>query len=425
MLTCKSDKDKLDIGFDVPVPDVCLKNMEFNELLKTMTDNDSQECIKRNTANEITGLVIKIGTLNRIIDQALPVEIAGVEKKTITNLINNDPGSLKTGLQINFHQRSFDSPERYWNFILNQGNFLLYFFNRIKWFLGPKNEYVTDFPLHVDLESASTCNMNCPMCYRKLLKHTGQMDFELFKKAVDECAENHVYSIRLSWRGETLTHPRIKEMIAYATSKIKNVSFLTNAFYIDEDMIDCFIDAGVNYVAVSFDGIKDIYEKIRAPAEFKTNYDKLLLLKNKKNQKNSLLPQIRLCTIWPAIKDDPDEYYTLMKDVSDYIVCNPYINFAGPMEIKHDFVCQYPWERIVVAYNGDAQCCTGWNADDIILGNIKDKTIYEMWHSSQMDAIRTTHAEGKRMSLNSCAQCRHGSKGDPDITIDEILERKY
>ena len=24
--------------------------------------------------------------------------------------------------------------------------------------------------------------------------------------------------------------------------------------------------------------------------------------------------------------------------------------------------------RIVIAYNGDAQCCTGWNANDIIPG---------------------------------------------------------
>ena len=114
-----------------------------------------------------------------------------------------------------------------------------------------------------------------------------------------------------------------------------------------------------------------------------------------------------------------------MKKVSDYIVYNPYINFKGPMQIKPDFICQYPWERIVIAFNGKAQCCTGWNAADIILGNVKDNTIYEMWNSDLMNKIRDKHAECRRMEFNSCANCRHGSKGEPNIEISEIVERRF
>ena len=60
-----------------------------------------------------------------------------------------------------------------------------------------------------------------------MLKNTGQMDMKLFKKAVDECAMHNVFSIRLSWRGEPLSHPKIKEMIAYATGKVRNVSYIS------------------------------------------------------------------------------------------------------------------------------------------------------------------------------------------------------
>ena len=149
------------------------------------------------------------------------------------------------------------------------------------------------------------------------------------------------------------------------------------------------------------------------------------MLRDKKIERKSKYPQVRVCTIWPAIRDDPDAYYKTMKDVSDYIVYNPYINFKGPMQIKPDFICQYPWERIVVASNGQAQCCTGWNADDIILGNIRDNTIYEMWHSDLMNKIRDIHAESRRMELSSCANCRHGSKGEPNVEISEIVERRF
>jgi len=411
------------ISFDVPVTPDAAAHPEFQKFLQAFTALDGLS-FTRDEAGCIGGLSGPTEAFLQMIDQSLPPQDAATQKDIIQKIAAQH-STAGEGLEVNFHQRSFDTPERYWNFILNQGHFIDYFFNRVNWYLGPQNGYVTPFPQHVDLESASTCNMSCPMCYRSQLKDTGHMDLELFKKAVDECAAHNVFSIRLSWRGETLTHPRIKEMIAYATARIKNVSFLTNAFYINEDMIDCFIANKVAYVAVSFDGIGEIYEAVRHPAVFADSRARLALLKQKREQAGSTYPQVRLCTIWPAIKQDPEAYYRAMSPVSDYIVCNPYINFKGPMHIKPDFICQYPWERMVVGYNGDAQCCTGWNADDILLGNIKDATIEELWHSELMQKVRQLHACGQRMQLSSCAACRHGSASDPDIDIWDILERKY
>ena len=424
MLKCVLDGHGLSVEFDIPAPASCCEHPELSAFLKSV-NNVNKNALKKDKNQRLTGIFIHNRNLDSFIEDLLPPAEAKVQKHFFKALLNENRAENPKGLDINFHQNPFDTPERYWNFIVNQGHFPAYFFNRINWYLGPQNALVTDFPLHVDIESASTCNMNCPMCYRSELKHTGQMEFNMFRKIVDECEENHVFSIRLSWRGETLTHPRIKEMIAYATARIKNVSFLTNAFFLDDNMVDCFIDAGVSYVAVSFDGIDETYERIRHPAKFEENYRRLLHLKQKKQEKNSNLPQVRLCTIWPAIRNNPQAYTDKMKKVSDYMVSNPYINFKGPMTIKPNFICQYPWERIVIAYNGDTQCCTGWNADDIILGNITNKNIHEMWHSEQMNDIRSIHSRGARMELNSCARCRHGTMGDPNIDIKTILESKY
>ncbi|KPA15156.1 radical SAM protein [Candidatus Magnetomorum sp. HK-1] len=416
-------KDQYIIDFDILVEPEITKFKEFKQFLNLFLSKKDTSIIK-NDKKEIKQIAGNLSSFLEIIDEVFPNNLAKNQKELLSYYLSKNP-SHKQGLEINFHQKPFDSPFRYWSFILKQDNFIDYFFNRINWYAGPKNEFVTSFPLHVDIESSSSCNMNCPMCYRSGLKETGHMDMDLFKKAVDECAEHNIFSIRLSWRGETLSHPRIKEMIAYSTKKIKNVSFLTNAFYLNDDIIDCLIENKVSYIAVSFDGIDNIYETIRYPAKFEENYQKLNTLISKRNAQKSNLPQIRLCTIWPAIKENPQAYYDRMKYVSDYIVQNPYINFAGPMTIKKDFICQYPWERIVIAFNGKTQCCTGWNADDIILGNIKDMTIYKMWHSDMMNQIRKIHKNGKRMDLNSCAKCRHGSVGDPNVNIYEIIKRKY
>lgn len=340
-------------------------------------------------------------------------------------LLREQPAPPSSGLQVNFHQHPFDTPERAWRFVLDQGRFIDYFFNRLAWHLAPTYRMVTPFPLHVDLESASTCNMNCPMCYRNMLESTGQMDFALYCKLIDECAAHDLYSVRLSWRGETLTHPRITEMIAYATARIPNVSFLTNAFYIDERIAQCLVEHQVSYVAVSFDGIGEVYETIRAPAKFSESLARLRMLRERRAAAGSLLPQIRTCTIWPAIRHAPEAYQRTMGEVADYMVKNPYINFKGRLVLKDGFVCQYPWERIVVGWDGTGQCCTGWNARDIALGDARTTTIHAMWHSPRQDAVRRMHQEGRRMELQSCRECRHGSQGDPDVTIEEIVERKW
>ena len=409
--------------FDLPISMDIQNHKEFKRLSEMiqLIPNCHFEFGKN---QEILKCLLHYNSFMELIDKVLPSNQAFLQKEIIEYFYRQNSNDKK-GLEINFHQKPYDNADRYWNFILNQGFFIEHFFNRINWFLAPKNEYVTHFPLHVDVEAASICNMNCPMCYRNQLKHTGQMDIGLFKKAVDECADNDVFSIRLSWRGETLTHPMIKEMISYATQKVKNVSFLTNAFYIDENMCDCFIENQLSYIAVSFDGINEVYESIRHPAKFINSYKYLETLKNKKAKAGSKLPQVRLCTIWPAIKENPDEYYNTMKNVSDYIVCNPYINFKGKIRLKKDFICQYPWERIVIGYDGTTQCCTGWNADDIHLGNLKEVSIYKMWHSDLMKKVRSIHASGRRMEINSCANCRHGSETDPNISIWEIVDRKF
>lgn len=424
MLTADIDKRQGDIRVDFPLPSPtsvrdCEEFRAFAERLAQVKD------LRAGNGDPFHSFTAPYAALIETFADILPPGITDCHE-TIHNALKKDrPAAQSHGLEVNFHQQPFDSAERSWLFALNQGRFADYFFNRIAWHLAPKYHVVTPFPLHVDLESASTCNMNCPMCYRDMLKSTGQMDFDLFCSLIDECAANDLYSVRLSWRGETLTHPRITEMIAYAAARIPSVSFLTNAFYIDERICACLVKNRVGYVAVSFDGIGEVYETVRAPAKFAESMDRLRLLRAMRERAGSPLPQIRTCTIWPAIRHDPEAYQRTMREVADFMVKNPYINFKGRMTLKEGFVCQYPWERIVVAWDGMGQCCTGWNATDIVLGNAREVSIRDMWLSPRQDEVRRLHQEARRMELSSCRQCRHGSKGDPDASIKDIVERRW
>ena len=175
------------------------------------------------------------------------------------------------------------------------GNIEEYEEYRKKWKNFPKNKILNDYPLHVDIELASICNLRCPMCYtispefRKKV-NAKLMEWDLFTKIVDECSKAKIFSVRLSFRGEAFLHPKFVECVKYCKSKgIKEVSSLTNGLRLDEKMFEELCDAGMDWITISFDGLDKTYEKIRYPAKFKRAIEKIknyhLIKKKKKKHK--------------------------------------------------------------------------------------------------------------------------------------------
>ena len=106
------------------------------------------------------------------------------------------------------------------------------------------------------------------------------MDFELYKKIIEECRRNGVYSIKLSWRGEVLLHPKIVEMVKYAKERgIKDVGFLTNGGLLDKKLSEQLIDAKLDWISISFDGLGGKYESIRYPLKYEETLGKIRDLK--------------------------------------------------------------------------------------------------------------------------------------------------
>ena len=86
-------------------------------------------------------------------------------------------------------------------------------------------------PLCVDIEIASICDLACPHCFREyILTPDKIMNFEMYKKIIDEIVLLGVPSIKLNWRGEPLLNKQIGKFIKYAKiSGILDVAINTNA----------------------------------------------------------------------------------------------------------------------------------------------------------------------------------------------------
>lgn len=331
-------------------------------------------------------------------------------------------------IPINKGQFTLESPEREAAFEQNRGfgNLSEYKENRRCWTEFPRNKFVSEYPMHVDLELASVCNLRCPMCYtitdefRSRVNAT-LMDFDLFTKLVDQCAEGGVYSIRLSFRGEAFLHPRIVDCARYAKEKgIKEVSTLTNGVRLDEKMFEEMMTADLDWITISIDGVGDTYEEIRRPAKFDRMVEKLTNFRIIRKKAGRVKPVVKVQSILPAIEENPDEFYSIFSPITDMVSANPLIDFTISKHDQtkiEDFTCPQPFQRLTIGADGLCMMCANDEPGEIIVGDANLETIYEVWHGQRMTDIRRMHVENTACDeLNPCAQCYL-----PLQTYDEVV----
>jgi len=321
------------------------------------------------------------------------------------------------------------------------GHLFSYIKNRIRWHLFPRLHHVSKFPSHVDIELSSLCNLNCPMCYTttddfKNKVNKKNMDFDLFKKIIDECARYNLFSIRLSLRGEAFLNNNIFDMIQYAKSKgIKEVSTLTHGGFLDAEKFEQLIDLNLDWLTISFDGVGETYDKIRYPLTFEDSVNKIKEFQKIKKRRNVVKPVIKVQTVWPAISKNPEEFYNIFNPITDQVASNPLIDYLGndtDVVFEENFTCPQLWERFVIGADGNVMLCANDEMESYTLGNVQDESIFDIWHGKKLNKAREIHL--KHMGTKEIEPCKHcylprkmeGDKvslGDRLIDIDKYVNR--
>ena len=178
---------------------------------------------------------------------------------------------------------------------------------RKKWEDWPEHFSVGEFPLHIDLEPTSACNLRCPFCATTHNRYKqGFMREETWKKILDEGGENDLYSLKFTYRGEPLLHPDLPKMVKYAKEAgIMDVYFNTNAVRLNESAIRSLIDAGLDRISISFEGYtQEVYEKYRVGAKFNHVVKNIEMLRDIKKELGTEKPLVRIQTVLvPELKD--------------------------------------------------------------------------------------------------------------------------
>lgn len=286
---------------------------------------------------------------------------------------------------------------------------------RRKWVENPKNKIVDDFPLHLDIESTNACNLKCIMCYTLRLKDVkGLMEFNLFKRVVDEASRHKVPSIKIGFRGETTLHPQLPDMVKYAKEKgIMEVQFNTNGLLLDRYLSKKLVKAGIDRIIFSLDGLRpQTYNRIRIGSDYKTvtrNIKDLIDIRNSMGFKKPIVRIQMVC--FQATKDEVIDFVQHWKRLVNRINL---IRYKKPMTTGYDgrrlaniptrsLPCRQLWQRLAVLWDGRVvMCCGDYNAE-MSVGNVCKERLSDIWKNKRLNRVRQFHSQ---MSMDEIALCR-------------------
>ena len=340
-----------------------------------------------------------------------------------------------------------DNPADFWAHLRfhwrrGHGHRLRYAWNRVRWHLYPELGLAGRYPDHVDIELSAACNMKCPMCYTTTPRFKDEVphtlfDFETYKRIIDELADNGVFSIRLSWRGEPTVHPKFMDFVRYAHKKgIREIDSLTNALKMTPEMFSELVDMQMAWLTISFDGTGATYEKIRAPAKFAEAVAKIRRFHEIKKEKGSVKPVVRIQGIWPAIEEDPLRYFETFEPIVDEVSVNSLLDYLRndqTYEYVENFKCPVPFQRLVIGSDGRAFMCINDEMGQVSVGDARKESIFNIWNGPRMRDIRKTHLRGLGVeTYEPCKVCYLARKtkvkpykvGHRTIELEELVGRE-
>ncbi|HNW92344.1 MAG TPA: radical SAM protein [bacterium] len=281
---------------------------------------------------------------------------------------------------------------------------------RRQWRENPEQGIVAPAPLFLDIEVTSACNLRCPFCattYRGGKIKAGMMPAALAYQVIDEAAAAGVYGCKFNYRGEPLLHPVLPSFVARAKRRgMIDVYFNTNAMLLTEEKALALIEAGLDRISVSFEGItKEFYERNRVGADYDTVLRNVDGLQQAKRRLGVTYPALRVQTVrLPGV--DLDAYAKFWEGRVDEIA---YLDYKEMKErrcgIAADWACPQLWQRLCIWWDGTVVPCNHDDDAHLQLGNANHDRIVACWQQPRLQEVRALHRQGMAHTVAGCDGC--------------------
>ena len=279
------------------------------------------------------------------------------------------------------------------------------------------------WPDIVQIESTNLCNAKCVFCPRdEMHRRQGVMDFELFRKVVDECAALGITHVRVHNYGEPFLDKQLVEKVRYAKSKgIQEVGMISNGSLITEEIARGMVEAGLDAINISVDAAgKEVFESTRLHLKYDDVIGNIRTLARLRKESGRTHPKLILSFVRQNNSADEQAFIDEWRQIADKIHITDLHNWAGTLNDHTDvqFPCYRLWLTFTVLWDGRvSMCCADFDGRHIF-GDLRSQTIAEVWNDPLYRAARRQHLESGGPGI--CRSCDLPKKDSP-LWIKKLL----
>jgi radical SAM protein with 4Fe4S-binding SPASM domain len=289
---------------------------------------------------------------------------------------------------------------------------------------------VIGLPHVLMIEPTNECNLHCPLCPTgagKLKRPKGQMSLDLYRRILADL-DGALERVMLYNYGEPFLHPHLLDMIAEAHQAEVYTRVSTNGLvFLRSISADDLITSGLDYMRVSMDGATDeTYNVYRVGGKLDQVLEGVRLLQERKRELGKLKPVVELQFIVmrhnerdiPAMRQIVREMGTLLRlksvglgDLNREPARREWLpedesfrRYDASFNLARNGqrVCDHPWQRLVVNWDGQVTpCCYDPNGE-YELGNAVEG-IGAVWNGERLQAFRRAVKSPSRPAI--CQKC--------------------
>jgi MoaA/NifB/PqqE/SkfB family radical SAM enzyme len=295
--------------------------------------------------------------------------------------------------------------------------------------------YRSPDPVVYNIETTNACNMRCEMCPRTTMmtRTIETLDLGFIKDVTsqlkpftneqwqrwegfvtdrygirsDEMGENHFFLyvipkvLVLHGYGDPLLDNHMPEIVKLLADRNIPSYFSCNPANIDMKRTLETFENGLNYIKYSIESVDDVrHKQVRGKASnFTESYKKivkLLELKAQRKYKTAIV-----ITMLDLHKPRQQEEFEKLRaafggmDVYIYLKSQDQQWYQkkneGTGSIHWIEFCQFPWSSMTIKSNGEAVECVEDYNNEIILGDARKTSLYEIWNGDLYRQFRKHH----------------------------------
>lgn len=277
-----------------------------------------------------------------------------------------------------------------------------------------------DYPKVIEVQFHNKCNSNCLICpYNDMNYSYENMTDQLFKKLLNEIDESKLKRIIPYLNNEPFLDINFIDKVKRIRNKFKKIEIeiSSNVSMIKEEDIIEMCNLNITELRLSVFGYeKDTYNKMMPCLNYEKNFEKLRMISTIMSKTDTIISIVMIDN--SEINDQEFiDMEKICKELGFKFERWGFLDRSDNVTYKSNNIynkdvsyCEQnrPLERMHILSDGRVIfCCQDWS-HSLVVGNINNNTISEVWNSDIYNNARNSLCDKEKDSPMICKKCKLG-----------------